>query len=132
MGSVWRVLLFPESEMGKPQWAVAGSSHLGIVWTPRPAAPEPWVWTPRGQVGWAGRLLPPQDVRSPGWCQGGRGWRGHPVWEEDTPGQLVDSGRPHQDCASVRGVLGHEEVQLVGLSEQAWGGSHGVGWVELC
>ena len=92
-----------------------------------PAAPEPWVWTPRGQVGRAGRLLPPQDVRGPGCCQGGRGWRGRPAWEEDTLGQLVDSGRPHQDCASVRGLLGHEEVQLVGLSEQAWGGSRGGG-----
>lgn len=58
----WRVLLFPELEMGKPQWAVAGSSHLRIIWTPRPSSPHPCVWTP-GQVGQAGRLLPPQDVR---------------------------------------------------------------------
>ena len=27
----------------------------------------------------------------------------------------------------MRGLLGHEEVQLVGLSEQAWGGSRGGG-----
>lgn len=37
----------------------------------------------------------------------GRGLAGGSLWTVDSP---------HQDCASVRGVLGHQEVQLVGLS----------------
>ena len=80
---------FLNRRWGSPsgQWQVQPTSESS---GPQgPAAPEACVWTPRGQVGQAGCLLPPQDVRGPGCCQGGWGWRGHPTWEEDMMGLLV-------------------------------------------
>lgn len=131
MGSVWRVLLFPELEMGKPQWAVAGSSHLRIIWTPRPSSPPPLCLDPQGagRTGW-----PPPS--SPG-CARSRLLSGRTEVEGAShvgrghDGAACVCGRPHQERGSVRGVLGHQEVQLVGRSEQAWGVPWW-GWVELC
>ena len=91
-----------------------------------PATPDPCVWTPRGQVGQAGRLLPPQDVRGPGCCQEGQRWRGRPMWEEDMMGQLVYVDVHTRNVGLCGGYLGTRRCSWwAGVSRL--GGSRGGG-----